>query len=292
VTTAQGLPAIELHYGRITLTQLTAGTTVRLRVAGTEYVLEATSEGCRLGADFTNGPLTIAVFRGEATVSDHHLNRRVWARADSPRGLSEFRTTAVSDEWPHAGSTAGDIPGALSKAVNDADSAIAAAAEFPDRGAASVSYYVTQVLLQCSVRSDLPVPVEQIRDAAGSPDESRRSSLIAWILGTLQRDRGRNPGLLDQLLEPAGLAVDRKAVIAGWFQAAVASRRPTLQHLTELQAGLRDPGPVLGRQCAKFFLQSILNDPLTEYDPQAPGDRNALISITRKMRAWQQSNLP
>ena len=122
--------------------------------------------------------------------------------------------------------------------------------------------------------------------------ESVRHFLVYWMLLKLKHDRGRDPQLSDSLLQPIGFEIDQQEILKAWFLAASTDQSPTQQQLSELQTALRNTGPVFGRECAKYFLQAILSDPLTEYDPAAPNNRTALNSITQKMRAWQQKNLP
>ena len=182
------------------------------------------------------------------------------------------------------------VPRGLADSVNTANSALLAVVDFQNNDDRTVAFHATQVSLQCSGKGNPGVPDETIRRIAFSQIESERHSLVYWILMELKHDKGRDPQLLDSLLQPIGFEVDQQTILQNWFLAAAASQRPTLSHLTELQSALRNTGPVFGRQCAKYFLQMILSDSLSEYDPAAPNNRNALSSITRKMRAWQQSN--
>ena len=281
-----------LNYGRVVFNQLQAGKSLTVRIAEVTYSLAATDENTSIGIDWTGEFPVFAVFRGEATVDDHRLTRRVWARSDSVRGLTEFSDIADDANWTRKRVTTNEVPRSLAVSVNKSDLAVVAVADLQADNNPMIAFHATQVLLQCSGTLELPVPAEAIRATAFSPVESVRHSLVYWMLLKLKHDRGRDPQLSDSLLQPIGFEIDEQAILKEWFFAANTGQRPTQQHLTELQTALRNTGPVFGRQCAKYFLQTILSDPLTEYDPGSPNDRTALNSITRKMRAWQQKNLP
>lgn len=283
---------ILLYFGRVVFNQLVAGKTFTVRVDDVTYSIEVVDEHTSVGVDYSGEFLTFAVFRGEAVVDDHRLSRRVWARADSVRGLNEFRDIPDAEEWTAARITPNNALRDLTDAVNKSDSAALAVADFRDNDHPMVMFQGTQVLLQCSGSLDRRVPDEVIRSVALSPLEPVRNSLVNWMLMELRHDRGRDQQLADSLLKPIGFPIDQQETLKGWFLAATAGARPTQQHLTELQTALQARRPVFGRQCAKYFLQIILNDPLSEYDPAAPTDRTALNGITRKLRAWQQLNLP
>ncbi len=281
-----------LNYGRIVFNQLLAGKSLTVRIADVTYSLEATEENTTIGIDWTGEFPVFAVFRGEATINDHQLTRRVWVRADSVRGLTEFSDIPDDADWTRKRVTTNEVPRSLAVSVNKSDSAVVAVANLQADDNPMIAFHATQVLLQCSGTLELPVSAEAIRAAAFSPVESVRLSLVYWMLLKLKHDRGRDPQLSDSLLQPIGFEVDEQATLNAWFLAASTGQRPTRQHLTALQTALRNTGPIFGRQCAKHFLQTILSDPLTEYDPATPNNRTALNSVTRKMRAWQQKNLP
>ena len=281
-----------LNYGRVVFNQIPAGKQFSVRIADVAYTLEATDENTIIGVDSTGEFPVFSVFRGEAIVDEHRLTRRVWGRAESIRGLTEFSDIADDQDWTRKRIASNAIPRSLADPVNSSDTTVMAVAELRTDENAAVAFYATQVLLQCSETVERPVSVDIIRKAAFSPTESIRHSLAYWLLLELKHDQGRDPQLIDALLQPIGFQVDQQSVLKEWFIAANAGQRPTQQHLTELQTALRNTGPVFGRQCAKFFLQTILADPLSEYDPAAPSNRTALNSITRKMRTWQQKNMP
>ncbi len=281
-----------LNYGRVVFNQLLTGKNFTVRIADVTYSLEATEENTSIGIDWTGEFPVFAVFRGEATINDHGLTRRVWARADSSRGLTGFSDIPDDADWTRKRVTTNEVPRSLAVSVNKSDSAVVAVANLHADDNPMVAFHATQVLLQCSGTLELPVPAEAIRAAAFSPVEPVRHSLVYWMLLKLKHDRGRDPQLTDSLLQPIGFEIDEHATLNAWLLAASTGQRPTQQHLTELQTALRNTGPVFGRQCAKYFLQTILRDPLTEYDPAAPNNRTGLNSITRKLRAWQQKNLP
>jgi len=284
------IPICEVQFGRLAFVGLNEGQRVIVQAGGESFEVHATRDETTIAIERDSQETVLAAYRGEATVDGHELTRRKFGRVDSAGSLSIFRPVRVN-EWTRAKPGPVSLPADLCAEVNEAANLIQKAASVRQSTDPVTGYVATQVALQCSASGSQPLPLNLARQIADSGNEIHRQTLVQWLVARVRQ----NPSVGDADLKLVFRLqqVDRQMAtkMAGWFLAAAEGRRPTVMQLTELTTGLQGSAPLFTKQCAKFFLQKILGDPLTEYDPRAPASRTALSSVTRKVRAWQQANL-
>ncbi|MHC4875604.1 MAG: hypothetical protein ACYTGL_03835 [Planctomycetota bacterium] len=128
------------------------------------------------------------------------------------------------------------------------------------------------------------------RKLAASNNEAHRLALVHWLITRFREDTVTGESDLRVICRVQQVDQSTATAMRSWFRSASAKLPPTTTQLTQLMTGLRDTSPLFTRQCAKYFLQQILNDPLSEYVPTAATNRTVMSTIARKVRAWQQSN--
>jgi hypothetical protein len=284
------IPICEVQFGRLAFVGLNEGQSVIVQAGGQSFEVHATRDETTIAIERDLQETVLAAYRGEATVDGHELTRRRFGRVDSAGSLSVFRPVRVN-EWTRAKPGPESLPAALCAEFNEAANLLQKAGSIRQSNDPVTAYVATQVALQCSASGSQPLPLNLARQIAGSGNEIHRQTLVQWLVNRVQTNPSAGDADLKLLFRLQQVDRQTAAKMTGWFQAAAEGRRPTVMQLTELTTGLQGSAPLFTRQCAKFFLQKILGDPLTEYDPRAPGSRTALSSVTRKVRAWQQANL-
>jgi hypothetical protein len=290
VTDEELIPICEVQFGRLALVGLNEGQRVIVRVGGESFEVRATRDETTIAIERDGQETVLAAYRGEAAVDGHELTRRKFGLVDSVGSMSVFRPLQVY-EWTRSQPGPTSLPADLCAEFNESEDLVQTAASVRQSTDPVTGYVATQVALQCSASGSQPLPLSLARQIAGSGNEIHRQTLVQWLVARVQRNPSTGDADLTLLFRLEQVDRQTETMMTGWFQAAAEGRRPTAMQLTELTTGLRDPAPLFTKQCAKFFLQKILGDPLTEYDPQTPASRTALSSVTRKVRAWQQANL-
>jgi hypothetical protein len=284
------IPACEVQFGRFAFVGLSEGQHVRVLVNGQALEIQATRDDTTIAVERESQETILAAYRGEVRVDGRKLTRRRFGRVDSTGSLNVFRPKQVN-EWPRAQPDSRSLPGELCDAFNQSPNLIQQAARVRQSSDPVTGFVATQVALQCSASGADPLPLNLARQIAGSGNEAHRHTLVQWLVTRFRQNPSVGEADLKLLFRLQQIDRQMATRMTGWFQAAAEGRRPTVMQLTELTNGLRDPAPLFTKQCAKFFLQKILGDPLTEYNPRAAAGRTALSSVTRKVRAWQQANL-
>jgi hypothetical protein len=284
------IPILQVHSGRLAFVGLNEGQRVIVQVGRESFEIRATRDETTIAIERDSQETVLAAYRGEASVDGHELTRRKFGRVDSAGSLSVFRPVRVN-EWTRTKPGPVSLPADLCSEFNEAANLLQKAASVRQSPDAATGYVATQVALQCSASGSQPLPLNLARQITGSGNEIHRQTLVQWLVTRVQQNPSAGDADLKLLFRLQ--QVDRQTArkMTGWFLAAAEGRRPTIMELTELTTGLHGSAPLFTKQCAKFFLQKILGDPLTEYDPRAPANRTALSSVTRKVRAWQQANL-
>ena len=290
VTDEELIPICEVQFGRLALVGLNEGQRVIVQAGGESFELRATRDETTIAIERDSQETVLAAYRGEATVDGHELTRRLFGRIDSAGSLSVFRPVRVN-EWTRAQPGPASLPAELCAAFNESADLVQTAASVRQSTDPVTGYVSTLIALRCSTSGSQPLPLSLARQIAGSGNEIHRQTLVQWLVARVLTNPAAGDADLTLLFRLQQVDRQTATMMTGWFQAAAEGRRPTAMQLTELTTGLRDPAPLFTKQCAKFFLQKILGDPLTEYDPRAPASRTALSSVARKVRAWQQANL-
>jgi hypothetical protein len=284
------IPICEVQFGRLAFVGLNEGQRVIVQAGGESFEVHVTRDETTIAIERDSQETVLAAYRGEATVDGHELTRRKFGRVDSAGSLSVFRPVRVN-EWTRAKPGSTSLPAALCAEFNESANLLQKAASVRQSPDPVTAYVATQVTLQCSASGSQPLPLNLARQIAGSGNEIHRQTLVQWLVTRVQTNPSVGDADLKLLFRLQQVDRQTATKMTGWFQAAAEGRRPTVMQLTELTTGLQGSAPLFTKQCAKFFLQKILGDPLTEYDPRAPASRTALSSVTRKVRAWQQANL-
>jgi hypothetical protein len=278
------------NYGRCGLVGLTGTSQVAVRIGGLTIPIEVDGDNVAFGVDRQGDSVEFAVWRGEAVVSGHTVSRRCWLSMNRAGQFAEIEGRSEDADWYRGKLRREVIPTELAVALNNCSDMVAEALTFDAAGQPEMAFFATQAVLQFTPAQSRQLPVQLIGRLAGSHVEAQRQSLIEWILLTLKnRSIGRRQ-FLDEVCTAAGLDMTVHTDVRGWFIAALAERKPSLAELSKLSAGLRDQSSLFKRQCAKYFLQRILGDPLSEYDPAQPLNRATMNGINAKLRAWQQAN--
>ena len=182
------------------------------------------------------------------------------------------------------------LPTELSDPFNNAADLALEAARVRQSADPLTALVSTQITLHCSSSSDQPLSLTLARQIAASNNEVHRRALAQWLVTRFRENPVTGEADLKLICRSQQADLQTTTAMTGWFLAAAEGRRPTSAQLTELVRLLPDTSPVFTRQCSKFFLQQIMGDPLTEFDPAAPTSRAIQTAIAQKVRAWQQAN--
>ena len=286
---AQTAPLVAVQRGRLAIDGLQNGQRVLVQVDGQTIDVEATRNNSTIAIERIAGETVVAAYRGEVRAGDRKLTRRLWGRLNSSGEVTAFRPQRPTD-WYRDSADAVALSPVLCDAFNTATDIVQVAARFESSPDSLTGTIASQVALRCTVAAAQAIPVNLARKLAASNNETHRLTLVHWLITRFREDTVTGESDLRVICRVQQADQTTTAAMRSWFRSASAGLPPTTTQLTQLMTGLRDTSPLFTRQCAKYFLQQILNDPLTEYVPTAATSRTAMSSIARKVRAWQQSN--
>jgi hypothetical protein len=287
-----GSLAIELKQGRFALYMVDAGSSFSL-VKGEQQFSCVATETSSLSVESSAAGITLRVYRGSFRIAALELTRRISATLTHAGNWTENSVNAVAEStaWYRERDFRSSLPADSCEQLNSSNDVVSDAQMLVSSQETPTAFLATQVLLQCATQQPASAPSPIFFRLAASGVESQRQSAIHWLVGQL-RQRPDDCGLvIQQVCSQMQIATPQQILLRRWYTAAAFGDRPALNQLRELLAGLQNKEHLFVRQSAKYFLQSILGDPLNEFDPARPNDRQAFQAVTRKVRAWQQQNL-
>ncbi|MCO6458941.1 MAG: hypothetical protein J5I93_26845, partial [Pirellulaceae bacterium] len=278
-------PRIAVRRGRLAIDGLPSGRRIQVQLDARILEVEATLDDSTLAIERVAGETVIAAYHGRVLAGGQEFTRRAWGRVAANGELAEFRPQRTTD-WYRAAAGSPGLPADLCLAFNNASNLVQVASRFETSADPTESSLAAQVALRCLAVEGQPISPALLGRLTNSGQESHRLALIEWLLARYRENAAVGDADLQVIGTSLQIAPRTTAAMSGWFQSAVLGRRPETAQLTELVTALRDPS-VFTRQCGKYFLQHILNDPLVEFDPSAPLNRASISLVSRKVRDWQ-----
>jgi hypothetical protein len=286
-TAPQLIPVYRVQSGRLAITGLRDGQRLQVVVNEQFIEVEATDNNTTVAVERLVADTVLATYVGEVRIDGQVLTRRMWGRLNSLDELTTFRPQRPVN-WYAA--RASSLPTSLSDPFNNSADLLQEAARVRQSGDPETALVATQLTLQCSAANDQPISQTIARQIAASSNEAHRQAMVQWLVTRFRQNPVTGEADLRLICRAQQADLPTTTAMTGWFLAAAEGRRPTATQLTELIRLLQDTSPVFTRQCSKFFLQQIIGDPLSEYDPSAPSSRAVLSTVSQKVRAWQQAN--
>lgn len=275
--------------GRLAIEGLKLRQKVRVRVGKQTFEVEATQGGSVFAVERQAGNTVLAAYRGELRMAQRRFSRRTWLNVDRTGDSTPFRPQRPQD-WYRSPRDDVQIPANVRDAFNRADDLATVATRLVSSRQSGTALVAAQAALYCAPASGQGVSVNLVRQLTRSRVEVQRVALIRWLLMHFRQDPLVGESRLFMVCRQQQIDPQSQRKMQVWFQSAARGRKPSIAQLTDLMVALRDPSSLFLRQCAKFFLQQILKDPLNEYDPMSPGNRRAITSVASKLRAWQKAN--
>ncbi|MEO2035926.1 MAG: hypothetical protein ABGZ35_27955 [Planctomycetaceae bacterium] len=288
---------LRLEYGRVAVVGLSDQE--RLRVSVGNRTLEVQSVGRR--ADFmveqSSGTILCAVRRGVVEVNEQRVTPENWLQFDSLRPTSvKPRERAL--RWIDDPAAGLEIPKQICEALNHADNIYADTQALLGSGNQRVAQFAARTLIELAdVRDPDVIPESFIRVGVDSGSEVRRVALVRWILSAMERQPDRTDAIWDAVLRHAGrqngnrtprLTNTARDDLREICHAAIHRVSPDLNRIRKLAQQLQPTHHVFVRQSAKFFLEKILEEELSEYNPVNPS-RRAITSVMQKIRRWRNT---
>ncbi|MDG2130614.1 MAG: hypothetical protein P8K08_21620 [Fuerstiella sp.] len=283
-------PLLTVHRGRLAIEGLKAGQRLLVQLVDRMLDVEATRDNTTIALERGVGETVLAAYRGSVRADDRGFTTRSWGRFSVSGEVTAFRPKEEeSTEWYRPPRDPVFPAATVCAAFNTAADFAQVAVQFETSTDDTIGTIASQAALTCAVGAAQTIPTALAGRLAGSANEAHRNALIQWLVSRFRENAVVGEKDLRLICRIQKIDPATMAAMLGWFRAAMLSQPPTSAQLTELVRGLRDTSPLFTRQCAKTFLQQILNDPLSEYSAAAPGNR-AVSSIIGKVRTWQQSN--
>jgi len=220
------------------------------------------------------------------------VGRRQTATVSASGSVTVDAQRTSPDDWYRDRNFRSSLPDDVCLALNSSNTLRKDAARFANDSNPATAFLATQVLLQCSSRAETSFPGDIIARLAGSNLETQRHSVAHWLVSRIGQQPSAGDRIVLAVCDQLQIVKPQTTLMQKWYKSAVVGSRPSLNEVRELVAGLQNREHIFVRQSAKYFLQSILGDPLVEFDPSRPNDRNALQSVMRKLRNWQRLQSP
>ncbi len=282
-------PLLTVHRGRLAIEGLKAGQRLLVQVVGRILDVEATQNNTTIALERDAGETVLAAYRGAVRADGRRFTRRSWGRFSFSGEVTVFRPESPTDWYRPARDPV--VPAAaICVAFNTAADFAQVAAQFETSADVVTGTIASQAALTCAVGAAQTIPTALAGRLAGSANEAHRNALIQWLVSRFRENAVVGESDLRLICRIQKANQTTTAAMLSWFRSAMLSQPPTTVQLSELVIALRDTSPLFTRQCAKTFLQQILNDPLSEYSASTPMNRAALTSIIGKVRTWQQSH--
>jgi hypothetical protein len=285
------VPELRLLRGRFGMSLLPPDSHFVLDVNHHEISI-AVREMANLTVDRSAGGVVVNVFRGALEINGSQVPRRSVARVRRDGQVSVLPDPLKAEEWHRDRDYRSALPIEICDRLNASDDLVRQATSVDVAADSQTAFLATQVLLQCSTATTKQLPLRNVQRLAMSHQEGQRHSLVHWLLTRLQQQPAATNRTIQQVCDQLKIGSQPSSMLKTWYSEAANGNRPTANHLRGLLTGLQNKDHIFVRQSAKYFLQSILGDPLNAFDPGRPTDRAAIQSVTRKLRAWQQANRP
>ena len=288
---------LRLEYGRVAVVGLSNHERIRIFVG--DRTLDVQSVGRR--ADFmveqSSDTILCAVRRGAIEVNEQRVTPDNWVQFDSLRPTSvKPRERAL--RWIDDPAAGQQIPKQLCEALNHAENIYADAQALLGSGNQRVAQFAARTLIELAdVRDPDVIPESFIRVGVDSGSEVRRVALVRWILSAMERQPDRTDAIWDAVLRHAGrqngnrtprLTNTARDDLREICHAAIHRVSPDLNRIRKLAQQLQPTHHVFVRQSAKFFLEQIMEEDLSEYNPVNPS-RRAISSVMQKIRRWRNA---
>lgn len=283
------MPVVAVQRGRLAIDGLYSGQRIQLQVDSRRIEIQATADESTLAIERVAGETVVAAYRGTLQAGGQSITRRAWKRVDGAGTMTSFQPQRPV-EWYRKSGRASSIPIKTCTAFNTAPDLVQLAESMEASQNARDSAIAVQVALRCLISKDQPMTVGLARRLLNSKQASHGQELIEWLVTRYRQDVAGGEADLRVVCRILQTPPKTTIAMSGWFQTAVAGQPPSRVQLGELLAHLRNTSPVFARRCSKYFLQHLLNDPLTEYDPAKAPTRAALSSVTQKVRRWEVAN--
>ena len=279
-------PSLTMDYGRICLLNMPKHSVVQLVLPGREFVVQSQSDRTTFSVEQSADDFMLAVWRGTVDVDRYRASRNQWLRL-SAEDMDIFRSPGDPSPWYREADLARIIPRELTRSLNTSNDLFKEARNIQADGPEGIQIFATYALIDFAPSSSPEsMAVRQLEKLADSPRESRRQACVRWLLASASRGHEESVGVWRDFCQRISLTTANQQQVGAWFHDASAGKPPTAERLKRLLSGLGDREHVFVRQTAKFFLQRITGDPLQEYDPLRPNQRDARSAVTRKVRAW------
>lgn len=282
---------LTLQQGRLAIEGLPAGQKLLVHIGRQLLEFEATAEAT-FALERSGDETLVAAYRGELLTAVGPLSRRNWATVNTAGQMQMFRPVRRT-EWFRSSERPEQLPESFCTTVNRADlfsTATAVAAEPENTPSAEVQLVSVIAALHSATVTTNVMPRQLAGELSSAPEEWKRAGLLQWLLARFRQDLRLGEASLREVCLAQRTPARTTFAMIGWFQSAALNQTPTAALLTELMEGLRGSAPLFTRQCACWFLQRILNDPLPLYSVDQPNRREGLADITEKVRNWQQLN--
>lgn len=272
---------LDLHSGRVALSQLQQGDVIHLQQQRQEWRIEVLKNGTAI-AIFQTEPneRELVTFTGAVAVSSSFAEQSQQLSADEML-LFKNQTMSVplkwrgKQEWRFAASDEQKWNPQFVQSLNQSENLLVSLM------ATTASRTPAEILSATQLSFELD-PVVAVPRAGSSPSELQRTAAIEWLLAS--RDTPTTAAVWNQLKVVQNAAAPPPPLpVQAWFQLAQRKKPVSRQLLRELSLGLGLRQPLFIRQCSIYFLRQVTRQDLAEYDPAQP-TQVAINSVLQKLR--------
>ncbi len=278
-SSTQSLIELELHSGRIALSQLNAGDVLKVISGQQEWSVQATLDNTSIGLfQQENKTQELVTFSGETLTTLVAMNKNVALKSNqaivmTQQGLEKTLRVSPNQRWRTEPAETLQLSKAFIAEVNKSDNLLAALYSAPSSKAPAELLVSTQLAFSLD-------PVATVPRAASSKIETHRTAAIEWLLASPDNE---TTGTVWNKIAVTGNGNQSALSVRKWFKAAQGKIPANQKLLTEMSIGLAAKQPLFVRQCAIHFLRQITRQQLAEYNPTNP-TQAAIASVRLKIR--------
>jgi len=275
----QDLIELELHSGRIALSQLNAGDVLKIISGQQEWSVQANVDNTSIGLfQRENKSQELVTFSGEIDATLVAVNKDILLKSNqaiamTQQGLEKTLRVSSNQRWRTAPAQTLQLSEAFIEEVNKSSNLLAALYSAPSSKAPAELLVSTQLAFSLD-------PVATVPRAASSKIETHRTAAIEWLLASPDNETA---GTVWNKIALAGNENQASLSVRKWFKAARGKIPANQKMLSEMSIGLTAKQPLFVRQCSIHFLRQITRQRLAEYNPNNP-TQAAIASVRLKAR--------
>ena len=288
---------LELKYGRLAVLGLADQRHMHIVAGGRVLEIQAEDSDAEFTIEQSLDRILCAIISGTVRINDQRASAGNWLELDADR-VTSVAAGHRSVEWINGPDSRHSIPAPISERLNKADNLRRESRALLGSQNMLVSQLAARVLIELAdVSEPDAIPETFIRVGLESKAEVRRVALVQWTLSSMERRPDRTESIWGAILRHSTGNNGRRTPpmteaardeLRDIYVAAIQRVDPDVNWLRQLAHQLQPTGHVFARQSAKYFLERILNEDLSEYNVENP-TRQSISAVTQKIRRWRNS---